>query len=117
MKSKNIIDSFKYAFNGLVYGIKNERNIKIHFCIMIIIIFMGILFNINLIEWSLCIILFGMVISLEYVNTSLESVVDICSPEKNELAKVAKDMAASAVVVSAIISSIVGMLIFFPKIF
>lgn len=116
MKSKNVIDSFKYAFNGLVYGIKKERNIRIHFCIMLIVIFMGFLFNINLIEWNICLILFGMVISLEYVNTSLESVVDICSPEKNELAKVAKDMAASAVVVSAIISLIVGLIIFLPKI-
>ncbi len=116
MKSKNIIDSFKYAFSGLIYGIRNERNIKVHFSIMLIVIFMGILFKINLIEWSICIILFGMVISLEYVNTAIESVVNICSPEKNELAKISKDMAASAVVVVAIVSLIVGMIIFLPKI-
>ena len=71
MKSKNIFDSFMYAIEGLIYGIKNERNIKIHLSIMLSVIVMGFLFNINLIEWSICLILFGLDISLEYVNNAI----------------------------------------------
>ena len=114
MKSKNIFDSFMYAIEGLIYGIKNERNIKIHLSIMLSVIVMGFLFNINLIEWSICLILFGLV--LEYVNTAIESVVDICSPKRHELAKRSKDLAAASVVIVAFISVVVGMIIFLPKI-
>lgn len=116
MKSKNIFESFKYAIEGLIYGIKNERNIKIHFSIMLIVIIMGFLINISLIEWCICLILFGLVISLEYVNTALESVVDICSLEINELAKRSKDLAAASVFLVAFISFVIGLIIFLPKI-
>ena len=83
---------------------------------MILVIIFGIFLKINVTEWCICIILFGFVISLELVNTAIETVVDIAMPEKNEKAKKAKDISASAVLISAICSAIIGLIIFIPKI-
>ncbi len=117
MKNKNMISSFKYALEGLFYCLKNERNMKIHYVIMIIVIIMGLIYKISILEWYICILLFGLVISLEYMNTAIENTVDICSPEKNKIAKIAKDSAAASVLISAIVSVVIGLIIFLPKIF
>ena len=114
---KKLINSFKYAFEGIITGIKEERNIKIHISIMILVIILGILLKISQIEWIICIILFGLVISLEFVNTAIENAVDLITQEKNPQAKIIKDVAAGAVLVSAIASAIIGLIIFIPKIF
>ena len=114
-KSKNVITSFKYAFQGVFSAIKTERNLKIHISIMILVIIAGIFFKISKMEWIICIILFGLVISLELVNSAIETTVDIAMPEINEKAKNAKDMAAGAVLVSAIAAAIIGLIIFVPK--
>mgnify|MGYP002711602507 CR=1 FL=1 len=116
MKNKKLINSFKYAFKGIVSSIKSERNMKIHFTMMILVIIAGILLNISMWEWITCFILFGLVISLEMVNTAIETVVDIVSPKYNFQAGRAKDIAAGAVLVNAIVAVIVGLLIFLPKI-
>lgn len=116
MKNKKLINSFKYAFKGIVSSIKSERNMKIHFTMMILAIIAGILLNISMWEWITCFILFGLVISLEMVNTAIEIVVDIVSPKYNFQAGRAKDIAAGAVLVNAIVAVIVGLLIFLPKI-
>ena len=116
-KKKNIINSFKYAFEGIFSGLKTERNLKIHFSIMILVIILGIILKISKVEWMICIILFGLVISLELVNTAIENTVDLITEEKNPKAKISKDVAAGAVLVSAISSFIIGLIIFIPKIF
>ncbi len=113
---KKVIKSFKYAFEGILTGIKEERNMKIHISIMILVIIFGILLKISKIEWIICIALFGIVISMEMINTAIENTVDLITKEKNEQAKVAKDVAAGAVLVSAIVSAIIGLIIFLPKI-
>ena len=113
---KNFLRSFKYAFEGIVTGIKEEQNMKIHISIMILVIIFGIILKISKIEWIICIILFGLVISMELINTAIENVVDLITKEKNEQAKVAKDVAAGAVLVSAIASAIIGLIIFVPKV-
>lgn len=82
---------------------------------MILVIIFGIVFKINIIEWCICVMLFGLVISLELVNTAIEIVVDMITLEKNEKAKKAKDISASAVLISAISSAIIGLIIFIPK--
>lgn len=116
MKSKNLIKSFKYAFEGLFTSLKTERNLKIHVSIMILVIICGVILKINIWEWLICVLCFGAVISAELFNTAIEATVNIASPEKNALAKLAKDVSASAVLVLAITSSIVGLIIFIPKI-
>lgn len=83
---------------------------------MVLVIISGFWLNITITEWCICITLFGLVISLELVNTAIETVVDIAMPEKNEKAKKAKDISAAAVLISAICSAIIGLIIFIPKI-
>ena len=116
MKNKRLIDSFKHAKDGIKTGVKQERNMKIQFTIMILVIILGFILKISATEWIICIILFGLVISLELVNTAIETTVDLVTNEVKDLAKIAKDTAAGAVLVAAILSTIIGMIIFLPKV-
>ena len=116
-KRKKLRNSFKYAFEGIKEAWKTEQNLKIHFVIMILVIIAGFIFKITVAEWFVCLLLFALVISLELINTAIETTVDIAMPEINEKAKFGKDIAAGAVLFSAIISVIVGLIIFLPKIF
>jgi diacylglycerol kinase len=111
------IESFKYAFNGLRLLLKNEHNSRIHLLAALVALSMGIILKINLPEWCLIIIVVGIVFLTELLNSSLETLADIVKPERNELIRRVKDYAAAAVFISAIISVIVGGLIFIPKIF
>ena len=113
---KRFLLSFKYALAGIIRTIIEERNIKIHLLAVIVVIVMGIIYKISNIEWIICIILFGLVISSELLNTVIEITVDLVTKEKNILAKKAKDAAAGAVLVNAIISVIVAIIIWLPKI-
>lgn len=114
---KKFLNSFKYAFQGILTSFKSERNMKVHFLIMFLVIIFGFLYKISKLEWMICIILFVIVISGELINTAIEITVDIAMPEKNEKAKKAKDVSAGAVLVLAIGAAIIGLIIFIPKIF
>ncbi|UTY38790.1 diacylglycerol kinase family protein [Allocoprobacillus halotolerans] len=117
MKKDPFYKSLGYALSGIIQCIHKERNIKIHLVFMILVIICGFLFRLSVIEWFICILLFAFVISLELINTAIEAVVDLCTQEIHPLAKIAKDTAAGAVLVSAIASVIIGLIIFIPKIF
>ena len=112
---KRILNSFKYAIEGIKTALKTEKNLKIHIAIMILVIIAAIILKISIIEWIICIILFGFVVSLELVNTAIETTVDLITLEKNPKAKIAKDVSAGAVLISAITSAIIGLIIFIPK--
>ena len=117
LKKESMVKSFYYAFSGIATGFKQERNMQVHFFIMLFVIIFGILLKISLTEWMICIILFGLVIALEYVNTAIESAVDVATTKYHPKAKIAKDTSASAVLIVSIVSVIVGLMIFVPKIF
>ena len=108
--------SLGYAISGIIQCIQKERNIKIHLVFMFLVIICGFLFQLSITEWLVCILLFGLVISLELVNTAIEAVVDLCTQEYHPLAKIAKDTAGGAVLISAIASVVIGLIIFVPKI-
>lgn len=112
---KKLINSFKYAIQGIFVSFKTEKNMKIHIFIMLLVILAGLFFQISKLEWIICIILFSIVIAGELFNTAIETVVDIIMPEKNEKAKIAKDVSAGAVLVLAIGTAIIGFMIFIPK--
>ncbi len=114
---KKFLMSFVYAFKGIISSFKSERNMKIHITVMTLVILGGLYFKINTSEWVWCIICFAMVISSEIANTSVETVVNLVSPEKNYKAGLAKDLAAGSVLVAAIGALIIGLIIFLPKIF
>ena len=113
-KKNPLAASFGYAFEGIWTGICKERNMKIHCLAIIAVTCAGTLFHITPAEWCICVLLFGLVSSLELVNTAVEAVVDLATEEKKPLAKIAKDTAAGAVLFSAIISVIIGLVIFLP---
>ena len=115
-KMKKIRNSFKYAIEGIWTSFKTERNMKIHIFVMILVIIAGIILKINKSEWIICIILFAIVIGSELFNTAIETIVDMVMPEKNEKAKIAKDVSAGAVLVVAIGAAIIGLVIFVPRI-
>ena len=95
---------------------KNERNARIHLLAALIVIVLGIGLNISFPEWCLIIIVTGFVFMAELFNTALEALSDIVDPEWNEKIRKVKDYAAASVLISAIVSVIVGGLIFIPKI-
>ena len=109
-----IVRSFGYAFEGLWTGIRKERNMKIHCMAVILVTAAGLFFGISAMEWCICLLLFGMVVSLELVNTAVEAVVDLVTEEKKTLAKIAKDTAAGAVLFTAIMAVFIGCIIFIP---
>lgn len=114
-EDKKIINSFKYAFEGIISALKTERNMKLHIFAMGIVILLGILLKISKMEWCICFICIAVVISAELFNTAIETVVDMICIEKNEKAKLAKDVSAGAVLVLAIGALAVGIIIFLPK--
>ena len=83
--------SFGYAFEGIRTGIRKERNMKIHCLAVIAVTVAGTFLHIKPVEWCICLLLFGLILSLELVNTALEAVVDLVTKEKKPLAKIAKD--------------------------
>ena len=113
---KKMINSFKYAIEGFISSFKTERNMKNHILAMICVIILGIIYKLSVKEWMICIISISMVISAELFNTAIETVVDMISPEKNEKAKLTKDISAAAVLTLAVGAMIIGAIIFIPKI-
>lgn len=113
----HIINSFKYAFSGVREAFQSEKNMMIHLIFMILAIILGFILKLSLVEWAILVVTIGLVLILEFINTSLEQIVDIVSPEKQEKAKIAKDVAAAGVLVSAIVAVLIGAFLFLPKIF
>lgn len=114
-KKNPLYKSFGYAFEGIFTGIRKERNMKIHCLMMGCVVIAGMIFHISVIEWCICLVLFGLILSLELVNTAVEAVVDLVTEEKKPLAKIAKDTAAGAVLIAAIMAAAAGLVIFIPK--
>ena len=115
-KSKNIGVSLGYAFRGIGYALKYNRNLKIHFLISLLVIIVSIFFHVNAFEMGILGVMILVVISSEMINTAIEQMTDLITKEHHEEAKIAKDVAAGMVLVSAIGSIVVGVLIFVPHI-
>jgi undecaprenol kinase len=113
-KSIPLFDSFSFAIYGIRTAIKQERNLRIHCCISLIVIMASVAFSISSTEWVLVLLAIGGMIALELVNSSIERLVDLVTQEFHPLAKQAKDFAAGAVLSFAVISVIIGMIIFVP---
>lgn len=107
--------TFGYAWEGILTGIRKERNMRIHTAAMILVVFAGTVLGLSATEWCICLILFGLVMALELVNTAVEAVVDLVTEERKPLAKIAKDTAAGAVLIAAIMAAVIGCIIFLPK--
>lgn len=108
------INSFQYAFQGIWYLIRTTPNAWIHALVTFAVIVMGLWLNLTLMQWAVIVLAIGMVWTAEYLNTALEAVVDLASPDIHDLAKASKDVAAAGVLVSAGCAALVGLLIMGP---
>src|SRR3989338_3790454 len=112
MESKKFsILSFKYAWDGLVAALKEEPNLKFHFLAGFLAILISLFLNISKYDWLIIIILIGFVIAVELTNTAIEAVVDTFTDKEHPGAKLAKDISAGAVLVSALTATIIGIII------
>ena len=113
---KKRLKSFVYAINGVKLLLREEHNARIHALATFCVIGLGFYFTISSTEWIAVLFAIGFVFSMEMVNSAIENVCDFMSPDKHETIKKVKDMAAGAVLISAIIAAIVGSIIFIPKV-
>ena len=118
MKNKNrsLIDAFNNAIEGILYTLKNERNMQIHYICAVAVLFLSLFFDLDKIEMIILIFLIGSVIICEMFNTAIEKAIDGVTKEFHPLFKVAKDVSAGAVLISSMVAVIGGYLLFYDKI-
>ncbi len=104
--------SFLFAIQGFRTALRTERNIKVMLGGGVFALFMGIILRFQLLEWAIVILCCGVVVAAELLNTAIETVVDLVSPEYHPLAGRAKDIAAGAVWALCLIVAIVGLIVF-----
>ncbi|MEG1900023.1 MAG: diacylglycerol kinase family protein [Bacilli bacterium] len=113
---KRFIESFKYSFEGLKNAYLNEQSMMIHCIITVFVVGLGFILKINNIEWVIVLIMVGLVMAMELMNTAIEAVVDMVMPDIHPLAKIAKDSASAAVGVLSLVAFIIGCIVFLPNI-
>ena len=109
------IQSFRFAFSGLWFVLKYEHNFRIHLLAAVVAVLAGFYFDISGNEWLAIILIIALVLTLEMVNSAIEKLADVVSPEKNEKIKVVKDISAAVVLLAAMAALVVAALIFIPK--
>ena len=114
-RDKRLVDSFNFAIEGLISALKNEKHMKVHILAAIIIVILAIVINASKVEILIISLSVSFVVITELVNTAVEAIIDLVSPERHPLAKLAKDVAAGAVLVAAINALCVGYLLFYDK--
>ncbi len=114
MRSRNILEAFRFAFSGLWYAWHTQRNTRIHLSIAAGVIALGLWLGLSPTQWAVLALTIGFVLVSEMLNTVAETLVDMISPGYHPLAKVIKDVTAGAVLLAAIISVIVGLLVLGP---
>ncbi len=108
------VKSFQYALQGWWYVLRTQRNAWIHALFSIVITLLGFWLSISPLEWAILILTYMAVWMAEFMNTALEAIVDMTMPQPHPLAKVAKDVAAAAVLIGAIGAILIGLLILGP---
>jgi len=116
VEMRRLRKSFSCAIAGLIYCIKNEKNMKIHILATIIAVIVALVVKLNYTEWGLLILTIFMVLVAETINTAVEKTVDLVTTEYHPLAKTAKNLAAGAVLLAAIGSLLMAVVIFGPHI-
>jgi diacylglycerol kinase len=109
------LQSFVYAFNGLKVLLKEEHNSRIHFVATIAVVTLGLFFDLKAYEWLAIVFSIGFVITTEIINTAMENISDFIEPNRNEKIKRIKDLAAAAVLISAITALAIALIVFIPK--
>ncbi|HEX9676105.1 MAG TPA: diacylglycerol kinase family protein [Anaerolineales bacterium] len=109
-----LLRSFGYAYSGIAYLLRSQQNARIHAAITLVVIGLGIWLRLTGPQWAVLVLAMGLVWSAETVNTALENLVDLASPQVDPAAKSVKDLAAAAVLLAAIAAAAVGVLVMGP---
>jgi len=117
IKIKRLVKSFRYAVKGLAKIFREEQNLKVQSFAGLLAISAAAYFHITRIEWAVIILMIGLVILMEIINSAVERVADILKPRIDSYVKEIKDITAAAVMLASIISIIVGAIIFVPHVF
>ncbi|WP_248926653.1 diacylglycerol kinase [Paenibacillus hamazuiensis] len=108
--------SFRYAYEGIKYALSTQRNLKFHFFAAFVVLLSALYFRLSKVEVLFILLAVTMMIVTELINTAIEKAVDLAMPDRHPLAKIAKDVAAASVLVSAVFAAVAGMIVFYEPI-
>lgn len=108
--------TFTFAIQGIIHAFKAERNMKVHIAATAIVFIAGVLLGLTPLRWLFLALAVTLVISAELINTAVEAVVDLVSPDEHPLARIAKDTAAGAVLITALFAVVVGIMVFYEPV-
>ncbi len=114
MHSPTLFHSFRYAFAGLWTALRSQRNARIHLLAAVAVTALGLWLRLDTLRWAVLVLAIALVFSAEMLNTVVETIIDLVTKEYHPLAKVAKDVSAGAVLLTAIAAVVVGLLILGP---
>jgi diacylglycerol kinase len=114
-RNPSLLSALRNAVAGIRYVITTQRNAKIDLVCTLLVLLCSLLFHLNSIEWIAILFAIGFVWTSECINTGIEKVTDLSSPEIHPLARVTKDSAAGGVLIAALIAAVIGLIIFLPK--
>ena len=107
--------SFGHALRGWSYVLRTQRNASIHVVIAAVVLVLAAWLQLDTVEWAIIVLTMAIVFTAEFLNTAIEAVVDLASPEKHPLAKVGKDVGAGAVLIAAVSAVLIGLLVIWPR--
>jgi len=112
---KKFLKSFVYSFQGLIYSFKTQLSFRVHCLATVLVVLLGLYTNLSVQEWLWITAAIAIVIILELINTAIEILVDLVSPQQNPKAGAIKDVASAAVLVGGLMALVIGLIIFIPK--
>ncbi|RQD69773.1 MAG: phosphatase PAP2 family protein [Tindallia sp. MSAO_Bac2] len=112
MKAQKLINSFNYAFQGIIYTLRTQRNMRIHVILSVLVLLMSLFFRLNRWEMMILFVTITMVIAAEMINTAIEAAIDLMTDQYNIFAKIAKNVAAGAVLITSVNAVVIGYLLF-----
>ena len=114
MRSRNLLESFRYALAGLSYALRTQRNTRVHLTVSTAVVALGVWMGLTATQWAVLALTIGSVLVSEMLNTVAETLVDLVSPGYHPLARVIKDVTAGAVLLTSVVSVVVGLLVLGP---
>ncbi len=117
MKKGTFLQGFYAAWQGIVYTVKTQRNMRIHLAVVLIVISGGYFLEVSTYEWLVLLLIMTIVLIAEIINTAVEATMDFLTDQYHPLAKIAKDTAAGAVLLAAVSSVVIGIIIFYDKVY
>lgn len=113
---KDVLNKFKYSFQGMAYCFTHETSFLFEAISMVILVILGIIFNISFVEWVFAVLSLLLIMEVEFLNTAIEATVDMVTDKFHPLAKIAKDCGSAATCMATFMALIVNLVIFVPKV-